>query len=600
MRKDVLKTKWDLSPLFKSDDDPKMNEKRKEVEENSYKFINKWKNRTDYLENPEILREALDEYEEWDRLYGTGGDEEYYFWLRTSQDQNDPALKAKYNKIIDFAKKIRTDIQFFTLSLGKIEEKKRSLFLQHPQLEKYKHFLERIFEWAEYQLADEEEKILSLVSKTSEENWIDMVAGFISKEEREILVSEKKKEVKNFSEIASILDNPNKKVRDDAARAFNEIVAKHAEVAEAELNSVLEFNKTVDNLRKTPRADFTRHFSDDIESKVVDVLIETVVSRFSVAKRYYALKAKLFGFPKLAYHERNISYGESNKEYSYEESVNLVGNVLGELDKDFSDIFRGFTNGKIDVFPAKGKSGGGFCVGRLHSQPTYILLNHMGRVRDVRTLAHEAGHGINNELVKKKHHAIYFGTPLSTAEVASTFMEDFVFQKLEEEADDETKLSLLMTKLNEDVSTIFRQAACYRFEQELHKDFRERGYLSKEEIGTLFQKHMNAYMGEAVEQSSGSENWWVYWSHIRRIFYVYSYASGLLISKSLQASVKKDKKFIGKVKEFLSVGTSASPKEIFLELGIDITKKDFWNKGIDEVETLLEETEKLAKKLGKI
>jgi oligoendopeptidase F len=157
-----------------------------------------------------------------------------------------------------------------------------------------------------------------------------------------------------------------------------------------------------------------------------------------------------------------------------------------------------------------------------------------------------------------------------------------------------------MQKLNDDVSSIFRQVACYRFEQELHKDFRGKGYLSKEEIGKLFQKHMAAYMGNAVLQSAGSENWWVYWSHIRYFFYVYSYAGGLLISKSLQHSVKQDPALIQKVKEFLSAGLSDSPKNIFGRLGIDISDKRFWDTGLDEVESLLDETERLAKKLGKI
>ncbi len=81
---------------------------------------------------------------------------------------------------------------------------------------------------------------------------------------------------------------------------------------------------------------------------------------------------------------------------------------------------------------------------------------------------------------------------------------------------------------------------------------------------------------------------------------MYSYASGLLISKSLQKSVKEDPRFIGKVKEFLSAGLSDSPKNIFLKLGIDITDKRFWDRGIEEVETLLNETIHLAERLGKI
>jgi oligoendopeptidase F len=218
----------------------------------------------------------------------------------------------------------------------------------------------------------------------------------------------------------------------------------------------------------------------------------------------------------------------------------------------------------------------------------------------VLTLAHELGHGINNELIRKCQHALYFGTPISTAEVASTFMEDFVLQEILKEADEELRLALMVKKLNDDVSTIFRQAACYRFEQELHSEFRGKGYLSVEEIGSLFRRNMAAYMGDAVEQSRGSENWWIYWGHIRSFFYVYSYAGGLLISKSLQSYVKKDPRFIDNVKVFLSAGLSDSPRNIFSRLGIDIADAGFWARGLDEVEELLIETTALARKMKKI
>ena len=257
-------------------------------------------------------------------------------------------------------------------------------------------------------------------------------------------------------------------------------------------------------------------------------------------------------------------------------------------------------SGQIDVFPKKGKRQGAFCTDSLLYQPTYVMLNHTNELKEVLTIAHEMGHAINSELMKKKRNTLSCGMVLSTAEVASTFMEDFVLQEIMKEADDEMKLSLMMSKLNDDVSTVMRQVACYNFEKEMHKKFREKGYLSKEEIGRLFQGNMESYMGDAVEKSEGSENWWVYWSHIRVFFYVYSYASGLLISKAMQSKVRENKDFIKKVKDFLSSGMSKSPKDIFAEMGIDVTKKEFWEQGLGEIENLLNETEALAKKLGKI
>ncbi len=592
---------WNLKQLFESDNAPQIEEKRKIVEQKSYEFINRWKSRKDYLRDPAILKQALDEYERWKRDYGTDGDEGYYFWLRTMQDQNNPVLKAKFNKIENFSKKIENDIQFFHLRTAKISRKHQNKFLKYHGLKDYKHFLERIFAESRYLLSEPEEKILNLKTSTSYSNWVKMTSGFLSREERKVILEDGRKNTKTFSEILSLVNSKDKNVRDSAAKAFNDILGKNVEVAEAEINSVLANKKIDDELRKISRPDLTRHISDDIDSEIVDTLIKSVSERFDIPSRYYKLKARLMKVKKLKYHERNVEYGNITRKYSYNKSFKLIYRVFKNLDSKFADILTGFiVNGQFDVYPRKGKANGAFCAYRLISQPTYILLNHTDKLSDVLTLAHELGHGINNELIREKQNALNFGTPTSTAEVASTFMEDFVLQELLKQAGDELRLAIMMKKLNDDVSTIFRQVACYKFEQELHQEFRQKGYLSNKEIGRLFQKHMSSYMGDFVEQSPGSENWWVYWGHIRAFFYVYSYASGLLISKSLQNSVKDNPRFIEKVKGFLSAGLSDSPKNIFRKLGVDITDRSFWNKGLAEVENLLQETTKLAGKLRKI
>jgi oligoendopeptidase F len=592
---------WNLSALLTSDTSPESEEKLNEVKTQSYNFINKWKDRTDYLQDPQVLKEALDEYEQWEANYGTSGTVGYYFGLRSAQEQDNPQIKAELNKLNDLAVQISNDIQFFTMRLAKIPPENQQIFLESPLLTPYKHFLEGLFENAKYLLSEAEEKILTLKSVTSYSNWVRMTSEFLSKEEATVLNKEQKEETKTFSEIASLLSNPNKAVRDRAAQEFNQIISKHINTAEHELNSILHDKKVNDKLRDLPRPDLARHISDDIDSEVVDVLIEAVTKRFDISKRYYELKAKLLGVDKLAYHERNVPYGKTEQEYSYEDAVTLIHEVLEKLDHRFADIFVDYVeNGHIDVYPKKGKSGGAFCAHDLMTSPGFVLLNYTGKLNDVLTISHEMGHAINNELIKEKQNSLNADTPLSTAEVASTFMEDFVLQKLLQESDDETKLALMIQKADDDISTIIRQIACYKFEQELHTAFREKGYLPSTEIGKLFAKHMANYMGDFVDQSAGSENWWVYWGHIRRFFYNYSYASGLLISKALQNKVKHDPTFIDEVKKFLAAGSYDSPKNIFAKLGIDITKTEFWDAGLDEMQKLLDETEALAKKLGKI
>ncbi len=595
------RNEWDLSLLFSGDGDPRIEREMQRVETESYHFIRKWKGRKDYLFEPRVLREALDEYERWRRTCGFDGDAGYYFWLRTEQDQNNPELKARFNKIEEFSRRIENDMQFFQLRIGKIPRRRQSEFLANRGLAPFRHFLERIFAEAKYLLSEPEERILNLKSSTSYSNWIKMTFGFLSREHRRVLIEGGGTGMRTLPEMLSLLSSREKKVRDSAARTFNAILAGYTDVAEAEINSVLANKRTDDELRKVSRPDLSRHIEDDVESKVVDALVETVSGKFDIPARFYRLKARLMGVRRLRYHERNVPYGKIGAKYSFAASGDLIRRVLRNLDADFSAIFEGFlANGQIDVYPRKGKAGGAFCAHHLMSQPTYILLNHTDELSDVLTLAHELGHGINNELIRKRQNALNFGTPTSTAEVASTFMEDFVLQEIIGKADDESRLAIMVKKLDDDVSTIFRQIACYLFESELHAEFRKKGYLSKDEIGRMFSRHMAAYMGDAIEQSKGSENWWVYWNHIRYFFYVYSYAGGLLISKSLQNSVKADRRFIVKVKDFLSAGLSDSPRNIFLKLGIDIGDAVFWERGLAEVDHLLRETESLARRLGKI
>lgn len=594
------KTEWDLTPLLSGDHDPAIEKRKKEAKQQVAVFVDKWRGRKDYLEDPKKLREALDEYEHWCKQCGAGNGVDFYFWLRSAQDQTSTDIKAKNQQIDDFTKEISNDISFFTISISKIPKETQKNLLAAKELAPYHHFIGRLFRSAAHVLSESEEKIMRMKSTSAHDNWVRMVETFLSKEERDVLNEKGKNESKSFSEILSLTRHTNKKVRDSAAAAFNDILKKHVETAENELNSILEDRKVNDMIRNYPRPDSARHIGDDIESETVDSLVKSISSAFDISRRYYAFKAKLMGVKKLNYHERNVPYGATDKHYSYDEALALVMRVLGGLDPAFGKIINEFSDGHIDVYPRKGKQDGAFCVHWLPTQPTYVLLNHTDKLQDVLTMAHEFGHGINNELMKAKQHALDFETSLATAEVASTFMEDFVVKDIEKSADDELRLSLIMKRLDDDVSTIFRQIACYCFEKELHAKYREKGYLSQEEIGKIFQKHMTAYMGDAVEQSPGSENWWVYWGHIRREFYVYSYASGLLVSKYMQRAVSKDPKFIEKVKEFLSSGMSASPTEIFKKMGIDITQERFWKEGVAEIDAQIKEAEKLAKKLGKL
>ena len=315
-----------------------------------------------------------------------------------------------------------------------------------------------------------------------------------------------------------------------------------------------------------------------------------------------SLQAEKIGEFDFVFNRKNIDKTEidsQNVQTSQIQDSKKVSNT------EFSDILEDYlAGGKIDVYPRTGKRGGAFMTGNTGRiiDPTFIFLNWTNTLNDVQTFAHEMGHACNYEMMKKTNKTLTWDGSYLTMESPSTFMEDFILEDiLEHCVDKEERLAILMKKLNDDISSIFRQISLYLFELELHSEFRKAGYLSGEQIGELFQKHMSNYMGNAVEKSEGSKNWWIYWSHIRYMFYVYSYGAGLLISKSMQKRLKDNPSFIANIKEFYAAGMNKTPVQNLLEkLQIDATKSDIWLEGLEQTSKNLEMAEKLARELNLI
>ncbi len=583
-----MKTKWNLDLLYKSPQDPKIEDDIERSKKLVSSFCKKWKTHEKYFKEPKVLKEALDDYENLHRQNAFCDKPMYYLGLKHALNQSDIEIKGKLNKVRDIAVKLSNDVQFFELKISKIDSKKYKTFTNSPYLKEYKHHLEQLFLSSKYLLSEKEENVFSLTSKPSFSNWANMLEELLSKQELKIMDEKGNNKKISYNEVFKYLDSKNKKVRDYAAKEFNKVNERYSEIAEFELNSILESKKINDEYRGLSRPDLGRHISDDIDSEVVDTLLEVVTNNFEVSKKYYKLKTDLLGQKTLGYHERNVPLGEIDSDYSYKDSIELVSNTFKNIDPLFADTIKKFTNnGQYDVFPKVKKSGGAFCTSSGNTLPTFILLNHKSKLNDVLTIAHESGHGIHSEMSKIQN-SLNCGYPTSLAEVASTFFEDFVLEEILKEANEELLFTILAQKLNSDISSIFRQVAFYNFEKELHKDFRKKGYLSKEYISELFIKHMSSYLGDSVKKDEGMKSGWIYWSHLRMFFYVYSYASGLLISKGLQSLVKEDKKNVELVKQFLKSGSTKSPKDLFKGMGIDITKKDIWERGIESIKKKLD------------
>ncbi len=581
------KTEWNLGLLYKNDRDPQIEKDIKAIEAACSAFEKKYKGK-DFKSTSKKLEQALAEREKLSEVMN-GNKCWWYFALRTDLDSNDSkagALATKMDQRINIA---TNKIKFFFLEVAQIAKQDQQKFIQSPLLQPYQYTLERIFNRAKYNLSEKEEQIVSLLSQTSYDMWVDGQQRVLSQE-----TIEHNNETIPLAKATSILADQPKQSRHTLSNKINEALKRNASFAEAEINAVYNFKKVMDERRGYKKAYSETILGYENDEKTIQELVAVVTKYFPLSQRFYTLHAKLIGEKKITMADRGVKIGEIKKRFDFPNAVDLVKNAFSKVDKKYAAYLDTFIeNGQMDVYPRKGKKSGAYCWGTA-LLPTFVLLNHTDDVRSVETLAHEMGHGIHTELSKFQPPR-YRHYSTATAEVASTFFEQVAIEDLEAGLSDSEKIVLLHNKTMGDISTIFRQIACFNFEKELHERIRSEGQVNKGDMATLLQKHLQSYTGKSMEVTQDDGYFYVTWSHIRRYFYVYSYAYGQIISRALFEKWKADSSYAPKIEQFLRAGRSMSPKDIFKSIGIN-TNAAFFEAGLKGIEADIDRLEKLAKK----
>ncbi|MEX0931334.1 MAG: M3 family metallopeptidase, partial [Candidatus Paceibacterota bacterium] len=329
------------------------------------------------------------------------------------------------------------------------------------------------------------------------------------------------------------------------------------------------------------------------DDSTVQALVSAVTEGFPIVHSYSKLRAKLLNLKTLRYCDRNVQLGIIKKEFPFEESYKELQEVFGNFHPRYKDLLTHFVEqGQVDVFPKLGKRGGAFCSNG-HGTPTVVMLNHDKSSRCHSTFAHEMGHAFHSE-ESKVQGPLYEAYTISVAEVASTFFEQLAFDHRLKESSKEEKIILLDSQINEAIATVFRQIAVFNYELELHTLVRSDGMQSYTKMASLMTKHLQAYLGDTYQITEDDGYCFVLWPHLRYVFYVYSYASGYIISRALFERYKKNPEYRESIMTFLSLGASMQPEDIFASIGIDIRSKEFYQEGLRAIERDIEELASLT------
>ena len=246
----------------------------------------------------------------------------------------------------------------------------------------------------------------------------------------------------------------------------------------------------------------------------------------------------------------------------------------------------------IDAGVRPGKAPGAFAHPTVTEVHPYVMLNYLGKPRDVMTLAHELGHGVHQRLAAPQGEMLS-QTPLTLAETASVFGEMLTFRRLLAQAATPAERKILLAgKVEDMINTVVRQIAFYDFECRLHAARRE-GELTPEDIGRLWMGVQGESLGPAFAFMPGYETFWAYIPHfVHSPFYVYAYAFGDGLVNALYAAYEDGlPEFQQKYFDLLRAGGSKHHRELLAPFGLDASDPSFWDRGLSMIAGMIDELE---------
>jgi oligoendopeptidase F len=114
-------------------------------------------------------------------------------------------------------------------------------------------------------------------------------------------------------------------------------------------------------------------------------------------------------------------------------------------------------------------------------------------------------------------------------------------------------------------------------------------------MAKLMQKHLQSYLGPAVEVTEDDGYSFVYVGHFRSMFYVYTYAYGQLMSTLMHQKYVANNAYIEKVDSFFQAGGSDTVENIFRSIGIDAHKTETFTGALASLKADISEFARLAK-----
>ena len=578
---------WDLTDLYPAPDSPEFSRDMEWLRAACTGFAASHEGKLASLDAAGML-ECVRAYEEIDTVAGRLMS---YAGLRYYQNTMDSDRAKFMADAQDQVTEITTSLVFFSLEFNRLDDAHLSALLAaNADLARYKPVFDRMRAMRPHQLSDEMERFLHDQSVVGAAAWNrlfdETMAGLMFTVDGEEMPLEA---------TLNLLTDPARPKREAAARALATVFERNIKLFARIHNTLAKEKEIHDRWRKMPSPQAGRHLANHVEPEVVEALRDAVVAAYpKLSHRYYRLKAKWMGLDKLQVWDRNAPLPQDDpKLVDWATAQVTVQNAYAGFDPRMAALSEPFfTKGWIDAGVKPGKAPGAFAHPTVTTVHPYVMLNYLGKPRDVMTLAHELGHGVHQVLAAGQGELLS-STPLTLAETASVFGEMLTFRALLDAAKTPTeRKTLLAGKVEDMINTVVRQIAFYDFECKLHAA-RAKGELTPDDINALWMSIQAQSLGDAFNFMDGYETFWAYIPHfVHSPFYVYAYAFGDGLVNALYAAYADGlPDFQEKYFDMLKAGGSKHHKDLLAPFGLDASDPTFWDKGLSMIAGFIDELE---------
>jgi oligoendopeptidase F len=590
---------WNLSDLYPGLDSPEIKRDLEQADSDCAAFEQEFKGRLAALATGEgaggALAAAVKRYESIDDRLGRLIS---YASLVYAGNTTDPVSAKFYGDIQERITAASLHLLFFTLELNRIDDGQLDAAMRDPALGHYRPWIEDVRKEKPYQLEDRVEELFHEKSVTGYSAWNrlfdETIAGLRFKIAGKSLAIEP---------TLNLMQDSDGKKRKAAAEALAETFKENLRPFALITNTLAKDKEISDRWRGFKDIADARHLSNRVEPEVVEALVAAVRAAYpKLSHRYYALKARWFGKKSLPHWDRNAPLPKvAQRTIPWSDARATILTAYGAFSPRMAEVAdQFFTKSWIDAPVRPGKQPGAISHPTVPSAHPYVLLNYMGKPRDVMTLAHELGHGVH-QVLAAPNGPLMAPTPLTLAETASVFGEMLTFKKLlAQTTDKKQRKAMLAAKVEDMINTVVRQIAFYSFERKVHGE-RRNGELTAAKICDLWMSVQSESLGPAIQLRPGYETFWAYIPHfVHSPFYVYAYAFGDCLVNSLYAVYEKSASgFAERYLEMLSAGGTKHHSELLAPFGLDARDPKFWDGGLRIIAKLIDELDALEDGDGK-